>query len=288
MTFAKTSIFTALQEVHATNDQFKAHFTELHATHFLFCSPSSNAAAAGGVATCINKMLLPPDSTVSFDTVVPGRALAATVTHNSAYLHHLNLHNENLQPHETKAVCNWLAAKSKLAAEQPQCHAVLATGDWNFEADGKSSTSMKNLSAVVLNHSATNAGALVRTLSLFTELASFEDTHFNKAELATSNLDRTFVFCPASLLLNVKKNITVLDDPTALHAARISDHAAVQLRLSVRPPTDKSTRPIPNRICKSSTFRNLHKCYIDAANLENLDPFLRYEMHKEIIKETAA
>ena len=215
MTFARTSTFTALQEVHATNEQFKAHFTELHATHYMFCSPSANSAAAGGVATCVNMLLLPLGATVSFDSIVPGRALATTVIHNSRCSHHLNLHNAELLHHETKLVCDWLSSKAVLAAKLPQDHSVIATGDWNFEAEGNASTSMKDLSKVTLQHSATNAGALVRALRLYTEMATIEDTHFNKAELVTSNLDRTFVACPGSLLLNLKK--TSLYWTTQLH-----------------------------------------------------------------------
>ena len=163
----------------------------------------------------------------------------------------------------------------------------IAAGDWNFLDNDKTSTSLSELTAVSLAQSATNAKEICDALRLFTEFSATEDTHYNRAEGCTSCLNRSYVACPTYVLTNSRIFAQALDDPTALSAARISDHAATIIVASMKPPASNSAKPIPNSVCKHPKFTELHNHYIVAAELDILDPTNRYHLHKEIIFQNA-
>lgn len=201
---------------------------------------------------------------------------------------HLNLHNSCFGAAGTKKVCDWLRATGERVRGEPLRFVGITTGDWNFLDNDKTSTSLSSLTAVTLSPSATNSREISAALALFTEFSTSEDTHYIRAEGCTSCLDRTYVACPTYVLTNSRIFSQVLDDPTALSAVRISDHAATIIVASLKPPASKSAKPIPNSVCKRPKFIELHSHYIVAAELDELDPINGYHLHEQIISECAA
>ena len=97
---------TAIQETHATLLEFASLFSDLKTTHEFTCSPCIDTSNAGGVATLVQRAALPSSATVSFETLVPGRALATTINTPDHTLLHLNIHNTCFDSAGTKKICS--------------------------------------------------------------------------------------------------------------------------------------------------------------------------------------
>ena len=92
--------------------------------------------------------------------------------------------------------------------------------------------------------SGSRKAAWMRHLSSWTELVQPFPTHYDSKGNTVSRLDRAFIACPISLVLELYTGCPVVGTPEETCANGISDHAPLALRFGVfRPPWLGSAHP---------------------------------------------
>ena len=126
---------------------------------------------------------------------------------------------------------------------------------------------------------------LQRPLDDYVELAQPFPTHFNRASNSSSHVDwfysssPSWIFTLVSVAAHVEKNLQLCDPEN------LSDHV-VMVTITQCSPVLVTHRPIHPEVIRNKLFASVVAAYENAADLENMSTIARWELHKDIIRES--
>jgi len=123
--------------------------------------------------------------------------------------------------------------------------------------------------------------------AFFTEVTPELPTHYDAKTDALSTIDRIFVSIPWWALPSVSSRVAVVSSPARLFRREISNHAPVTWVVSLRPPADKKSLPLPRRLFRTDAFHRNHKAMVAIAGLGKMNDPERLLFHKDILRSAA-
>lgn len=276
----------ALQEVHGTSADMQIYFRQFSGSHRYFFSalPDDEArVTAGGVATLF---ALDACNGVCFevDELVPGRILIVVARAGEKTVHHINVHNFNISPSQVRSLRDRITTINTSVHNDPINNAIILHGDLNLSAFDESSVVLSSdLPCKPKQAQIDNYKTWLPVLQQLTYLDTGAFSHFHRESNTLSKLDRLYAGAPGWLLQLLQVKGCSIRSPVKMTQQGLSDHAPHVLGFFPFRPKDPSARPIPNFICKTDRWRELHDVFCDAAELDKLPDTNRYHMHKEII-----
>ena len=107
--------------------------------------------------------------------------------------------------------------------------------------------------------------------------------HYHRETNSTSPIDRCYVTAPAYVLQLLFKSSSTIMSPVKMTGLGLSDHSPHCISLGAFQPSPQKSQTIPNWVCKSPRWQELHSIYAAEADLNSLAPIPRLQLHKEII-----
>ena len=112
-------------------------------------------------------------------------------------------------------------------------------------------------------------------------------THFSKATLTGTTIDRYFHATPSHIVPHNSWATFITDDPMQLDTKNISDHAPLVLQVGLRSPKPPSARPIDPYIFKHPKYQEYLKLENENLPLEGHSNTARLLIHKANMKKAA-
>ena len=263
---------------------FFYHFNKTH--HISYCP--SDSRDTGGLVSLLAKKDFPSSTVFSSFPIIPGRALRTLIMFDDRQQIHYNIHNHNISSTELATLFNHINNDINLTNLQPLNVSIILAGDFNFLSPGdfplplSRSTAPSDFPSNASPHTKWNL-----LLAPFTEIQPLEHSHFNASSDSLSRLDRIYVLAPPWVFTKLKCAGTILSDPILLHSQKISDHAPVCIRISSPSPMPKLQQPLPAFLFKTPEYRLIHDQLLSASSLDSLPTLLRWQTHKDIMREAA-
>jgi hypothetical protein len=280
-----------LQETHGNLEDFIAAFPDI-ACKFHVCAAEGPSPATGGVATQISKEWVKDARAFYHFVFAIGRASRVEVIDNDRKMVLWNIHNFDIPEIAMTAMTQAAHHDIDAAAQDPLRIGVFLGGDFNFLSPGERSFQPAAAAGTVDEDAAVRGPRpgqrqLAPVLAKLTDIASDLPTHYYSNRNSFSRLDRVYCSLPPWFLVNLNVETATAGNPQALAHDGISDHVAVFVTISARAPTPPASRPIPNFVFNSETFRVIYHQFLLHFSLEGLAVTVRWELHKSILQEAA-
>ena len=277
--------------MHASLARVLAAFPYLAQKYFTFGSFGSSAAV-GGIVTLWPRLGLQgngADNGFSSRTLgCPGRVLRVVLEHSGGKFIHWNVHLEKLNSEEAARVVSLLIHDIDLVKGDPLHRLLVFGGDLNCGAFG----ALRHFVADPLSPRdcapPPRAHAEVfSALAQLTEISGDAPTHYYGNDGSMTPIDRVFTSMPPWILRSVFSRYLVLNDPLEVWRNKISDHAPICWRISVRLPLPKDMRSFPLYVYRLPEFKEFHDALVADAQLHTYDPATRRDVHKDLLLEAA-
>lgn len=184
--------------------------------------------------------------TYEWKQVVPGRAARlrlADDTDGSSWVVWV-IHNFGLGAGDRSEVLRGIVSDTDVARARPHRHAVVP-GDLGIRwEDGEGRTR------------GAPETSWMRTLERLIHVAGRTPTHFEASSARLTQIGRVFVGMPRSGFVRIQLQAQA-EDPQVVHAANLSDHPAVHLRIGGAVDMPPTRRPVHRDIIRSARYASV-------------------------------
>ena len=224
------------------------------------------------------------------DILLAGRIVRSEIRFGDRLLIIYNMHIYKVPPDVLSRTVAAICQDFHRASNDPQHISVFFFGDFNyrhpadriFKHDGLHYTPGNPEIVKVPGH----LMPLHRALSKFVHMYVDQPTHYDHKNLTETAIDRVYSSFSSYILrllhIQGKVHRTAFDN----WKRGVSDHAAVIVSVSPRPPLHHSQRPIPSWITRSPAFR-IHFEQLDSNSSADTDSFKSLATFKSNIRKAA-
>ena len=294
-----------LQEVHGSEALLRTWVDTQPYPYKLFFSEfkipeGQTDCATGGVATLVPwftpmqlEQLTPQQLPIMTPGVlVPGRvqtlAITNAVTRNTIVI--MNVHNHDICAADREKIRHDWTLHRTWAEQNYRTRTFIAIGDFNTASRPPNSflQPQPQRARLSLDNNARQQQPFWKSLfDTMLEIETDMPTRFNKSDFTASAIDRIFVSIPSHAMPEIVANLTITHDATILSDQRLSDHAILQLSLSLKPRTPLLEQGIHPTIFRDPSFATYLHQLVTASNDTYLPIESRWRTHKRLMREAA-
>jgi len=240
----------------------------------------------------IRKDKIVSDTSLHFDEVVPGRIASINISYNGQSSKYWNVHNFGLTPRDFDKAMTQIRHDLALASSDPQHNSLWLIGDFNREPNDVPRRNLKDpllttypsVGANSSNNFAYGWDALFNDLI---EITNHEPTHYISESMTLNKIDRIFTSIPSHAWLTTAPILQNIIRPELAHARGLSDHAIMQVDVSLRAKPDPANMPIRRECFEHPRFKERLNATLKQVDLDSLPTWERWETHKIILRDAA-